>query len=104
LSKAKKPVRQSPDYPIYEKMKRKNPRAALFWIAGDRLYHTGLTLTMLSIPALFWVYTQTGTAGLFPWLVGTLAVSVGIFFLGIVFKREAYKLAIQDGMDIHKAV
>jgi len=104
LSKAKKPVRQSPDYPIYEKMKRKNPRAALFWIAGDRLYHTGLTLTMLSIPALFWVYTQTGTAGLFPWLVGALAVSVGIFFLGIVFKREAYKLAIKDGMDIHKAV
>lgn len=104
MSKAKKPISHSPDYPIYEKMKRKNPRAALFWIAGDRLYHAGLTLTMLSIPALFWIYTQTGTAGLFPWFIGALALSVGIFILGIVLKREAYKLAIQNGMDIRKPV
>ena len=102
MSKPRKPISQSPDYPIYEKMKRKNPRAALFWIAGDRLYHTGLTLTMLSIPALFWVYTQTGMTGLFPWLVGALTLSIGIFILGIVLKREAYKRAMKDGMDIHK--
>jgi hypothetical protein len=102
LSKTKKPISKSPDYPIYERIKRKNPKAALYWIVGDRLYHAGLMLTMLSIPALFFVYTQTGTTGLFPWLIGGLAVSVGIFFLGIIFKREAYKLAIQNGMDLSK--
>ena len=102
MSSKKKPISKSPDYPIYERMKRKNPKAALYWLVGDRLYHTGLLLTMLSIPALFFVYTQTGTAGMFPWLISGLAVSIGIFFLGIFCKREAYKLAIRDGMDISK--
>lgn len=103
MSKTTKPISKSPDYPIYERMKRKNPKAALYWIVGDRLYHAGLMLTMLSIPALFFVYTQTGTARVFPWLIGGLLVSIGIFFLGICFKREAYKLAIRDGMDISKS-
>ena len=102
MSSKKKPISKSPDYPIYERMNRKNPKAALYWMVGDRLYHSGLLLTMLSIPALFFVYTQSGTAGLFPWLIGGLTVSVIIFMLGIYFKREAYKLAIQDGMDISK--
>jgi hypothetical protein len=102
LSSKKKPISKSPDYPIYERMKRKNPKAARYWMTGDRLYHTGLLLTMLSIPALFFVYTQAGTTGMFPWLIGGLVISVGIFFLGIYCKREAYKLAIREGMDISK--
>jgi len=102
VNKRKKPISSSPDYPIYERMKRKNPKAALFWLAGDRLFHTGLMLTMLSIPALFFVYTQYGTDGFFPWLVGGLIMAVGTFFAGIFFKREAYKLAIKAGMDISK--
>lgn len=104
MSRKKKPISKSPDYPIYERMKRKNPKAALFWMLGDRLYHTGLILTMLSIPALFFVYTQTGTAGMFPWLIGGLAACIVIFFLGICFKREAYKLAMRAGMDLSKPV
>ncbi len=36
--------------------------------------------------------------------VAFLVLSVGIFILGIVLKREAYKLAIQNGMDIRKPV
>ena len=104
LSKPKKPISSSPDYPLYERMKRKNPKAALFWLAGDRLYHSGLMLTMLAIPALFFVYTQYGINDYFPWLVVGLVISVGMFFAGIFFKREAYKLAIKDGMDISKPV
>lgn len=102
MGNKKKPISKSPDYPIYERMKRKNPKAALYWLAGDRLYHAGLLLTMLAMPALFFGYTQTGTAGIFPWLIGGLVVSIGIFILGIYCKREAYKLAIRAGMDISK--
>jgi hypothetical protein len=100
LSKTKKPLSTSPDYPLYERLKRNNPRAALFWLAGDRLYHAGLTLTLLSIPALFFVYKQYGMNDYFPWLVAGAAVSAGMFFAGIFFKREAYKLAIKAGMNI----
>lgn len=104
MSNKKKPISTSPDYPIYEKLKRKNTKAALYWMIGDRLYHTGLMLTMLFIPALFFVYTQIGISGMFPWLIGGLFVSAGIFFLGIRYKREAYKLAIRDGMDLSKPI
>ena len=102
LSKPKKPISSSPDYPLYEKLKRKNPKAALFWLAGDRLYHTGLMLTLLAIPALFFVYKQYGVNDYFPWLIGGLVLSVGMFFAGLLLKREAYKLAIKAGMDISK--
>ena len=104
MSKTKNPISKSPDYPIYERMKRKNPKAALYWIVGDRLYHAGLILTMLSIPALFFAYTQTEPAGILPWLIGGMIVPLGIFILGIIFKREAYKLAIQNGMDLSNPV
>jgi hypothetical protein len=101
LSKPKKPVSTAPDYPLYEKMKKKSPRASKYWMAGDRFYHAGLFLTMLCLPALFFVYTQTGTGGMLPWIIGILIGSVGIFALGIYFKRESYKLAIKAGIDIN---
>jgi hypothetical protein len=100
LSKVQKPISTSRDYPLYEKMKRKSPRASKYWLIGDRLYHAGLFSTMLYIPASFFVYTQTGTGGMFPWMTGALLGSVGIFSLGIYFKRESYKLAIKAGIDI----
>jgi hypothetical protein len=90
----------SPDYPLYEKMKIKAPRAAIFWMAGDRLYHGGLLLTMLSIPFLFFVYTQWGTGSYFVWAGGLLIASIGVAALGIYFKRESYKLAIKAGIDV----
>lgn len=102
MSKTKKPISTSPDYPIYERMKRKNPKAALFWLAGDRFYHAGLMLIILLVPALFFVYTQSGSEGMFAWLIVGLVISIGIFIVGILFKREAYKLAIKAGMDISK--
>jgi len=83
-------------------MQRKSPRAARYWLIGDRLYHAGLFLTMMGIPALFFVYTQAGAKGLFVWIAGVLAGGAGIFGLGIYFKRESYKLAIKAGIDINK--
>lgn len=93
---------RSLDYPLYERMKKKAPQAAKYWLIGDRLYHAGLFLTMLSIPALFFAYTQTGLKGIFIWIIGAMAGSVGIFGFGIYYKRESYKLAIKAGIDINK--
>jgi hypothetical protein len=98
----KKQISTSRDYPLYEKMKRKSPKASKFWIIGDRLYHAGLFLTMLCIPAVFFVYTQMESSGIFIWMIGTLLGSIGIFAIGIYFKRESYKLAIKAGIDINQ--
>ena len=98
----KKQISTSRDYPLYEKMKRKSPKASKFWIIGDRLYHAGLFLTMLCIPAVFFVYTQMESRGIFIWMIGALLGSIGIFAIGIYFKRESYKLAIKAGIDINQ--
>ena len=92
--------KDSPDYALYEKMRRKSPRAAGYWMAGDRLYHAGLFLTMVSIPALFYIYTRLEPGGMLYGMVGLLAGSVGILALGIYLKRESYKLAMKAGIDI----
>jgi hypothetical protein len=102
LSKTSKPLSKSLDYPLYEKMKKKSPRAAKYWMRGDRLYHAGLFLTMLCLPAVFYVYTQMGSGGMFIWVVGVLLVSIGIFAAGIYLKRESYKLAIKAGIDVNQ--
>ena len=67
---------------------------------GDRLYHAGLFLTMISIPALFFAYTRSGSGGMLFWTAVLLVGSVGILALGIYFKRESYKLAMKAGIDI----
>jgi hypothetical protein len=100
LSKTSKPLSNSPDYPLYERMKKKSPKASRYWMIGDRLYHSGLFLTMFCVPALFYIYTQTGSNGTFLWMIGPLSVSIGIAAVGIYFKRESYKLAIKAGIDI----
>jgi hypothetical protein len=69
-------------------------------MAGDRLYHTGLLMTMLLVPALFFVYTQWGFGSYFNGVGGVLAVSIALAALGIYLKRESYKLAIQAGIDV----
>lgn len=90
----------SPDYPLFERMKAKEPRAAVFWMAGDRLYHLGLLMTMLSLPLLFVVYTQWGTEPYLIWSGLFLLFSLAVSALGIYFKRESYKLALKAGIDI----
>jgi hypothetical protein len=90
----------SRDYPLYEKMKFKTPKGAVFWMAGDRLYHMGLLLTMLSIPALFFIYSQWGTGEYLVWAGGGLLASICLAALGIFLKRESYKLAMKAGIDI----
>jgi hypothetical protein len=102
LSKTIKPLSKSLDYPLYEKMKRISPGASRYWIVGDRLYHAGLFLTMLCLPAAFYVYTQIGSGGMFIWAIGALSGSIGIFAVGIYLKRESYKLAIKAGIDINQ--
>jgi hypothetical protein len=93
---------KSPDYPLYERMQKRAPQAAKYWLIGDRLFHTGLFLTMMSMPALFLAYTQAGLRAILAWVVAALAGSVGTLGLGIYFKRESYKLAIKAGIDIDK--
>ncbi len=96
-------VSTSRDYPLYEKMKKRSPRAAAWWIVGDRLYHAGLLMTMLCIPALFFAYTQIDSAGdWIAWLVIALFASLGIFGLGVYCKGKSYRIAMQAGIDIDK--
>jgi hypothetical protein len=102
LSKTSKSLSKSLDYPLYEKMKKKSPRASKYWIMGDRLYHAGLFLTMLCLPAVFYVYSQMGSRGMFIWMIGVLLGAIGIFAVGIYLKRESYKLAIKAGIDINQ--
>jgi len=94
--------RLSPDRDFYEHIKRRNPRASLFWLAGDRIFRTGLVLVMIFIPVLFFAYTEKVSSLFMLWLSGGLAVSVILFFVGIFLKRESYKTAMKDGMDITK--
>jgi hypothetical protein len=101
LSKMKKPISKSLDYPLYEKMKRKSPKASKYWIVGDQLYHAGLFLTMLCIPALFFVYTQLESNVILGCVFIVLIGSNVILALGIYFKRKSYKLAIKAGIDIN---
>ena len=90
------------DYPLYEKMKRRAPQAAVYWVAGDRLYHLGLLSTMLSIPLLFVVYTQWGAGDYLAWSGVFMAASVAAAALGVFLKRESYKKAVKAGIDITK--
>lgn len=93
---------KSLDYPLYERMKKKAPRAAKYWLIGDRLFHGGLFLTMMSMPALFFAYTQAGLRAILIWIIVAVAGSAGTLGFGIYFKRESYKLAIKAGIDINK--
>lgn len=92
--------KDSPDYALYEQMLRKSPRASRYWMAGDRLYHAGLFLTMICIPALFYIYTRLEPGGMLYGTVGLLAGSIAVFALGIYLKRESYKLAMKAGIDV----
>ena len=96
-------VSPSRDYPLFEKMKKRAPRAAAWWIVGDRLYHLGLLMTMICIPALFYAFLQIESAGdWIAWLVIALVASVGIFGLGIYCKGKSYRIAMEAGIDIDK--
>jgi hypothetical protein len=97
----KKPISQSLDYPLYEKMKRKSPKASKYWMVGDQFYHAGLFLTMLCIPALFFVYTQMESNVILGCVFIALIGSNVILALGIYFKRKSYELAINAGIDIN---
>ncbi|HOF05500.1 MAG TPA: hypothetical protein PK175_07580 [Syntrophales bacterium] len=88
------------DYPLFETMQKKSPRAARFWVLGDRLFQVGLLLTIMFLPLVFVVYTQWG-AGLFLAGMGTgLFLAVGLLAAGVYYKRESYKLAIKAGIDV----
>jgi hypothetical protein len=93
---------KSLDYPLYERMKKQAPQAAKYWLRGDRLFHAGLFLTMMSMPALFFAYTQAGLRSILVWIIAAGTGAAGTLGLGIYFKREAYKLAIKAGMDVNK--
>ena len=93
---------ESLDYPLYEKMRKRAPQAAVFWMAGDRLFHLGLFLTMISIPLIFVVYTQWGGGDYLLWSGALLAVAIGMLALGVYLKRESYKRALKAGIDITK--
>ncbi|MBP8980715.1 MAG: hypothetical protein KBG09_05665 [Syntrophobacterales bacterium] len=90
------------DYPLFEAMQKKSPRAARYWLLGDRLFQVGLLLTIMFLPLVFVVFTQWG-AGLF--LVGMgagLTLSLCLLAAGVYYKRESYKLAIKAGIDVNR--
>jgi hypothetical protein len=82
-------------------MKKKAPRAANYWLIGDRLFHAGLFFAMISMPALFFAYTQAGLRAILVWVAAAAAGAAGTLGFGIYFKRESYKLAIKAGIDIN---
>jgi hypothetical protein len=81
-------------------MRKKAPRAAVLWMAGDRLFSTGLLLTMAFVALAFYVYSSWGWGDYAAWSAALLVVSVGIAALGIYLKRESYKLALRAGIDV----
>ena len=74
---------KSPDYALYEKMRRRSPRASRYWMIGDRLYHAGLLLTMISIPAIFFAWLQFG-------IPGALAVIIVVGILNLLVENPIY--------------
>ena len=98
----KKSSASSSDRAFYEAIKRKNPRASSFWLTGNNLYHAGLTLVMLLLPCIFFAYTKEASVTLMAWLAAGLVASFVMLFGGIFLKRESYKIAMKDGMDITK--
>lgn len=101
MRKVKRPISNSLDYPLYEKMKKKSLKASRYWLVGDRLFHAGVFLTMLSVPALFLVYTQMESNVILGCVFFVLICSNGMIVLGIYFKRKSYQLAIKAGVDIN---
>ncbi|MDI9570988.1 MAG: hypothetical protein QM278_09770 [Pseudomonadota bacterium] len=88
------------DYPLFETMRKKAPRAARYWLLGDRLFQVGLLLTIMFLPLAFYAYTQWGS-GWFLIGVGVgLACSLCLLAAGVYYKRESYRLAIQAGIDV----
>jgi hypothetical protein len=81
-------------------MRKKAPRAAVLWMAGDRLFSAGLLLTMAFIALPFYVYSSWVWGDYAAWSAALLVVSVGIAALGIYLKRESYKLALRAGIDV----
>lgn len=93
----------SMDYPVYEWMKKGSPRAALWWIIGDRLYYLGLLAAMLiPIGAVVSFVISLVQSFRVPYLslIGWWVLSVAVFFLGTTCKGRSYKLAKLDGIDM----
>lgn len=90
------------DYPLYERMQIKAPRAARLWLLGDRLFQVGLLLTLLCLPVLFFTYREWGVGFLSSSFAIGLCISIIMLGAGIYLKRESYKLAIKAGIDVTK--
>ncbi|MCX7634576.1 MAG: hypothetical protein N2Z74_02385 [Syntrophales bacterium] len=88
------------DYPLYERMKIKAPRAARLWLLGDRLFQIGLLLTMLCLPILFYAYREWGMVILTIAFAVGLGISIAMLGAGIYLKRESYKQAMAAGIDV----
>ncbi|HOK05630.1 MAG TPA: hypothetical protein PK836_02300 [Syntrophales bacterium] len=90
------------DYPLFEKMKVRAPRAARLWLLGDRFFQVGLLLIMLFLPVTFFVYREWGVGTALALAVGGLVFSLFLAARGVYLKRESYKLAIAAGIDVTK--
>ncbi|MCX7816351.1 MAG: hypothetical protein N2317_02410 [Syntrophales bacterium] len=90
------------DYPLYEKMLVRAPKAARLWLIGDLLFQVGFLLIIMFLPILFYYLYEDG------WVLGAKIGAGGIIFsfsvicIGIFLKRESYKLAIKAGIDVTK--
>ena len=89
------------DYPFYEELRRREHRAARWWLIADRLYYLGLLPAILSFAGAG-VAVIIGLLGFgWHWLWVALGTFVGgavVFFVGASLKGHAYTLAERDGI------
>lgn len=90
------------DYPFYEELRRRDHRAAGWWLVGDRLYYLGLLTT--AVAALMVPVGLAFGFGDGDWRLAVrsgllLPAGVGVFVLGGWLKGRSYRLAERDGID-----
>jgi hypothetical protein len=96
-------VEMSLDFPLFEEMRRRGSRGALWWRLGDCLYYLGLLPAYALIVAALLVY---GVARYFTipirvcWVMGIAWMCfVAVFFVGASLKGYSYRLAERGGID-----
>lgn len=88
------------DYPLYEKMLVRAPKAARLWLIGDLLFQVGFLLMIIFIPILFYYFYENGWGLGAKIGAGGIILSIIVICTGVFLKRESYKLAIKAGIDV----
>lgn len=92
------------DFPFYQELRRRNHRAAKWWLIGDRLYYFGALCVVLGFPfTLISLLTALLDSG-WNWFLFSASTFVGgvlVFHLGGFLKGLSYRLAERDGISVN---